>query len=264
MSNAIAVVPGGWGNADVTVLQDVFESTRDALADRVINPPDSNITVKYNTEGPEIKYERMADGSYEMWIDSKNNYWAQQIYQFAHEYGHILANYREAPNPQKWFEESISILASLYALETLSITWGQNPPRGYRKYQNFAGYLKIYKNKIVKRTAIVENGADGISPSLYNLQSLAWWYEENKEQLEKDMLVYYRLEPRNRQTLVAVMLFDIFEKYPDDAWNTVRYMNKGNPQVNKDFSSYMNNWRQHTPQRWQFIVDEIMSRFGIG
>ena len=126
---SITVRPGSWGTASLSTLEDVFESTLNVFADRLMYPLDSNITIEHREEGPRILYSRNSNGSYAMWIDSEDGRWAQQIYQFAHEYGHILANYRkDSPyslgSPQQWFEESISIIASLVALRTLSIEWG--------------------------------------------------------------------------------------------------------------------------------------------
>ena len=250
----IIVNPGGWGNTTITVLQDVFESTRDALADQLMYPLDSNITVIHKEpEGPKILYNRRPNGNYEMWIDSEDTYWAQQIFQFAHEHGHIITNYREDfPNPQTWFEESISMVASIYALETLSHRWAQNPPRGQPGYKNFASYLPVY----------VDGMGDyfGVSREYIRNLNLREWYQNNRYELENDL---GGVNTRQHQYIVATKIVDIFKRHPEAAWNATRYMNKGHVRVNSDFTEYLNAWRKYTPARWQFVVDEVMARFGI-
>ena len=121
----IVVKPGKWG-LSMSDLQTVLDDTRDVFADLLVYPLDSDITVEYKSpEGPKVLYNRANDGSYVVWLELFGEGYGQPIYQFAHEYGHILSNYREGSSyeQQLWFEESIADLASLFALKTLGTTW---------------------------------------------------------------------------------------------------------------------------------------------
>ena len=233
---SITVKPGDWGTASLSTLKDVFKSTLDVFADRLMYPLDSNITIEHREAGPRILYSRNSNGSYTMWIDSENNRWSQQIYQFAHEYGHILTNYREGSpgSPQQWFEEAISTTASLVSLRTLSIEWRSHNDL---RFSHYASSLTNYSNDIINRVNVSVD--------------FAQWYRSNKRILESDLRG--RLT-RNEQKVVAVSLLDIFEDHPDEVWNAVRYMNRGPIEVNGDFEEYLNDWRKRTPLRWQFIV----------
>jgi hypothetical protein len=51
------------------------------------------------------------------------------IYQFAHEFAHILSNYErhadsKVARQHEWFEEALCEVASLYALKRVGMQWG--------------------------------------------------------------------------------------------------------------------------------------------
>ena len=237
----VVVKPGNW-DLSVDEMDKLLEQVRDIFGDRLMYPFDSDITVEYKSpEGPKVLYNRAADGSYVVWLDVREGS-AQPIFQFAHEYAHILANYRNSTpyQQQLWFEESIADLASLYALKEIQTIWRGS---SNQNDQINAWMVETYYDDLVKSASAPEN--------------LAQWYQVNKTQREADP--YLRDENRS----VALALFDIFEDHPDEAWNAVRYMNRGPVSVGRDFSLYLNDWRKRTPARWQFIVEEIMTRFGI-
>ena len=174
-------------------------------------------------------YNRASDGSYVVWLDVREGR-GQPIFQFAHEYAHILTNYRDGSpyRQQLWFEEAIADLASLHALKTLRGKWWD---------------VEFYYDDTVRGDTILPN--------------LAQWYQANKTQLEADPYL------RGMNRSVAHALIDIFEDHPNEAWNAVRYMNRGPISVGRDFTLYLNDWCKRTPARWQFVVEEIMTRFGI-
>ena len=237
----IIVEPGGW-DMSVSDMRVLLEDVRDVFADRLLYPFDSHITVQYKSpEGPKVLYNRASDGSYIVWLEVREGY-GQPVFQFAHEYGHLLSNYRDSSpyGQQVWFEESIAALASLFALKTLQTEWtNSGDPTSLYK----AGHVGSYLN--------LEFGGISRPPNF------AQWYRNNRTQLEANPHL------RDKSDIVAVELLDIFDRYPNDAWNAVRYMNRGPTRNGRDFSLYLNDWRKRTPQRWQYIVEEIMSRFEI-
>lgn len=250
----IHVIEGGWGTARISTLQTVFESSRDAIADNLMFPFNSDITVIHKEpEGPKILYNRRTDGDYEIWIDSENNRWSQQVFQFAHEYGHILSNYRDDyPNPQLWFDEAISMIASIYVLETLAESWRTDPPDGIRNYRIYAPNFKSYVDGIGDYLGVSKDFVSGVN--------LSRFYRDNKRSFESD---YSGGNTRLQQYIVAMKLIDIFKDSPNIAWNAITYLNKGHVRVNNDFRDYLNDWRKRTPKQWQSAVDKIMSRFDI-
>ena len=245
----ITIEPGGgWGYASMSNLQLVFESVRDVFCEPLMYPYDSDIDIEHNAIGPLVTFLRNRSGSHRVILDSKDNRWAQQIFQFAHEYGHILSNYRRDYDydQQEWFDESIGAMASFYALRSLSQKWQTDPPNdhyGMRAYAN-NGLLRRYWQTIVANVP------------QFNRDQFREWYRQNRQQLESDAYL------RDKNDIVAWNLLDIFENNPE-AWNAIRYMNRGSIYKNEDFQSYLSDWYLRTPPLWQFVVAEIMDRFGI-
>ena len=72
--------------------------------------------------GPITLFRRGPKGEYLVRLNTGDRHWAQHAYQFAHEFTHILANYDEHERRNKWFEESICEMASLFVLRRMSET----------------------------------------------------------------------------------------------------------------------------------------------
>lgn len=220
---------GDWGMS-LSQLQGVLEDVRDSFASLLVYPIDSNISVEYDPSGPLVRGHRARDGSYIVLLSSWG--YEQTIYQFAHEYGHILSGYVVNPShiKQLWLEESLAVLASLFALKTLAT----NP-----QYPNLSYYYQL----TIWGTTVPQN--------------LAQWHLQNKSQLEANARLW------DKNTVVALALLDIFERYPEDAWNAVKYKDRGTVYYDSDFNIYMNEWYRRTPPQWQHVVLEIMNRFGV-
>ncbi len=237
----ITVKQGDWGNIPINEVRRIFDRVRDVFTDRLVYPTDSNIIVEPTIRGPRIFYDRERDGSYRIRI-SRSASVGGLVFQFAHEYGHILSNYAASHSPvyqrYSWFEESIASLASLFA------------------FRMIPEFEHIFHGRI-KNIRVSENGFGGFAPSRSNPRSLSRWYQHHRVSLE-DLSRDY-----DKEEVVALMLFDIFENYPNDAWNAVRYMNRLSLRRSDNFESYLNGWYRCTPPQWQFIVEHIMYRFGV-
>ena len=235
----ITIVPDERWKQETECLQDIFECVRDVLSGHITRPLSNNITIVYHEGQPEVKPYRRNNGDYEVWISARNDHRGQQVYQFSHEYAHILANCLGDPesNHQQWFEESVCVLASIYTLKRLK-------------------YYSYLNDHVHKRLNPKEKNIDDID--------LLKWYKCNKRCLEalSSWEQTDSTNPYERPYIVSMKLMDIFESHPDDAWNTVRYMNKCPPEKNANFSSYLNAWHRCTPSKHQHIVESIMGRFG--
>ncbi len=239
----ITLLPGSWGSLSGSVAEAAFNRVRDVFSNRLVYPTDSNINVEpvdpFN--GPSVAYARQQDGSYYVKIARSADV-GGLTFQFAHEYGHILSNYRESNfsvvNQHKWFDESIASLASLFA---------------YRMIPELNDTFHAF----IKNIRVTENGFGGFAPSRSNPRTLTRWYQHHKTVLEMDARDF------DKNKVVALMLFDLFEDYPNDAWNAIRYMNRGPIRYADSFETYLNGWYRCTPPQWQFIVEHIMYRFGV-
>lgn len=237
-----------WGNTDQATLHSVFTSVQGVLSEPLLYAYDSAVHISHDVSGPIVLYERNARGDYQVLIDSEGTYWGQQIFQFAHEYGHILSNYRwrEGNDRQLWFEESIAAMASLYALRAISEKWKTDAPSQSMHFYALNGSLDSYWGNLRDNTPHI------------NLSDVEFrqWYQDNRRELESDGYL------RNKNRVVAWHLLDIFERNPE-AWNAVRYMNKGPLYKNDTLQSYLSDWHQRTPPLWQNIPREILNRFGL-
>ncbi|MDH3585413.1 MAG: hypothetical protein OER86_14515, partial [Phycisphaerae bacterium] len=144
--------------------------------------------------GPIVLYDRGPAGEYRVRLNTGETYWAQYAFQFAHEFCHILCNYDQDPRRNKWFEESICELASLFVLRRLSHAWKKNPP--YPHWRSFApAFDKYARNRMNQGTLPAD-------------RSLAQWYREHVQTLEK------KSTQRALNQVVAVALLPMFEKDP--------------------------------------------------
>lgn len=245
------------------IIKRLLTITRDVFAKYLMYPLDSDIIVDrsfrtfngFPLPSPYVAYQRASSGAYQVYLVPALP--IDLIFQFAHEYGHILSNYREPPfndwryRQHKWFDESIAHLATLFALKMLGEELQQE------KYQDLSHYnygeraLREFNHR---KEALSRRGID--VPQ--NFSDFRNWYRQHKTELENNSTL------REKNEVVSFMLFDLFERYPDEAWNAVRYMNRGSLRSVENFSTYLNNWYRYTPTQWQFIVDRIMTRFGVG
>ena len=248
----ITVEPGNW-EASTNMIQAVCISVRNALSNSLVYALDSDIVVQHREpEGPKILYTRYFNGSHIIWLDSERMQWAQQIFQFAHEYTHMLHNYR-FDSPHKWFGESLASLGSIYTLRYLDKE-GRYHSKVFlgidhwfvELFVKYAtdGYLRVYWQNITR-------SIPKYSPDLFRL-----WYQQNRQQLEANPYL------RKNNKIVALHLLDIFENNPE-AWNAVRYLNRGPLVYNQSFADYLKWWYLRTPTRWQWVVSEIAKRFGV-
>ena len=117
---SITVEPGGWSQP-VELVQAICKQVQDILSEPLIFALDSDIVVRHKEpEGPRLLYSRTPNGSYVIWLDTERMRIAQNIFQFAHEYGHVMSNYYQTLIlHNQWFNESLSSMASLYALRKM-------------------------------------------------------------------------------------------------------------------------------------------------
>ncbi len=259
---SITVIPSA-GIQPTSDLYSHFESVRDVFCKYLDYVADSNILVEFSqSKGPAIFYERSSRGEYRIRLHKPGIFYGGGfvlhglVLQFAHEYGHILSNYRDdSPySQQEWFEESIANLASIFAMREIKDVWVKdylaNPS------QEKEAQLRQFQTMGVEANFMIRRGREYLGG-----KPLGSWYIENRHQLETEPVK--SLSSRDRQEAVSVALLGIFETYPEDAWDAVRYMNRGHISKNRDFLEYLQEWYRRTPPQWQYIVVEIMSRFGF-
>jgi hypothetical protein len=192
--------------------------------------------------GPIVLLRRGPNGEYLVRLNTGNRLWAQHAYQFAHEFGHILANYDEHERCNKWFEESICETASLFALRRMSETWKVRPP--YPNWREYSPDLAKYADRRIR------------SAQLPPSKTLAQWYRENEAMLQQEPCL------RDKNTVVAVALLPLFEKQPE-SWEAITWLNDGTSHSTRTFARYLGDWHAHVPGKHRPIVRQIAREFGM-
>ena len=238
----IRVAGGDWGNAPPKNIEGVCESAAMELwryfPGRRLHP----IRISRSHKGPIVLFDRLAKGEYQVRLDSEGTHWAQFAFQFAHEFCHILCSYRAGEQPNKWFEESICEMASLFALRKMARTWKVSPP--YPNWKDFAPHLKDYADKRIEE---VHLPAD---------TTLAQWYRRHAQELYSNAC----REDLNR--VVAGALLPLFEQEPQ-RWEAVAYLNAGKSFPGQSFKEYMEDWEYHVPKRHKEFVRRIARLFNV-
>lgn len=127
-------------------LRTVFTETiaRFPLPPGTKDPP---IFVSRHRDGPIVLFQRTPRGEVAMQLDTGDYYYAQIIYQFAHELAHIRAKFQPVDHENKWLEETLCETASLFALRSLAIHWEKNAPN--KALRDFRKHLKTYAQRVI-------------------------------------------------------------------------------------------------------------------
>ncbi len=192
--------------------------------------------------GPITLYDRGRNGEYRVRLDTGDNLWAQWSFQFAHEFGHILSSYDEVRHRNKWFEETVCEVASLFVLRRLADTWGKEPSPGH--WKRYAPALRKYAEDRIGKAGLPEG------------QTLAKWYEANDRQLRRTG------EDRERNTLVAVQLLPLFQKSPEH-WEAITWLAKAKKGHGETLAEYLKAWQANCPEKHKPFVADIAAKFGI-
>lgn len=135
----------------------------------------------------------MVDGKECIFLNVKDNYWCQWVYQFAHEYCHHLINGSHSGDWSGllWFEETICELSSLYNLRRMI---GFCIKNGLHHY---APSVLVYLNNLLTK-----------NKDSYCLSVGGGWYKLYKKSLQEEQ---YKRELYNA---IAVLMYPLFIDNP--------------------------------------------------
>jgi hypothetical protein len=190
--------------------------------------------------GPIVLYERGPEGEYRVRLDTGETYWSQYAFQFAHEMGHILSDYREHPHRNKWFEEAICETASLYALREMAKTWKTDAP--YDNWRGYAPSLAAYAQERIDSAQLPQG------------KSLAAWFADHKADL------YTSSTNRELNLIVAAQLLPLFEAEPP-RWEAIGWLNAADSTKSQTLAEYLADWERSSPERHRAFIRQIAARF---
>ena len=237
----------GWGGASPEDIRKVLESTGRELLKHIPQNKIIRIHVVASDTVPQVDFKRAANGEFTVRLAVKGRFWAQLAFQFGHELGHIVSHYErindnKIGNENKWFEETVAEVASLFVLARMAETWKTDPP--YMNWKSFAPALKEYLDKLLKDTE---------APAV---EKMPQWFNDNRPALKADP----HLRERNR--VVAIHIFKMLERDPSQ-WEAFRYLNLGRPDATNSFESFLENWYFSAPKKNKGVVKEVVDLLGI-
>jgi len=214
-------------------IREVLELTIAAFSKSDLPP----LFVTNSPEGPITLFDRSARGEVIIKLDVRERYWAQMIYQFAHELAHVRANFRPDARDNKWFEETLCETASLYALRKLSLTLRDHP-----NFDSYRHHLHDYAEKIIANREKVD------------LKALAAFYQKHETTLRKDAT------DRPLNGAMAVALLPLFETNPGH-WNSLGALNKSPAKKDLPLSGYFKKWHDDTSAPHRPFIQKVKSHF---
>jgi len=186
--------------------------------------------------GPITLFQRGPKGEYTVRLDTGKLFWCQYAYQFAHEFCHILCNFRDGDKANKWFEEALCELASIFAIRAMARSWQTNPP--YPNWRDFSKALQSYADDLVKKGQLPQG------------TTLPDWLKQNLPEMSKEPCI------RDKNRVVSVALLPLFEKAPEH-WEAVLCLNAGDSSGTRSFAVYLADWCAQAPRKHKGFIREI-------
>ena len=192
--------------------------------------------------GPITLFDRGPGGEYRVQLDTGDNLWAQWVYQFAHEFGHIRSSFDSVSHQNKWFEETICEVASLYVLRRLAVVWAEDGrPDAWKK---FAPALRKYVEARVAKAQLAED------------VNFPEWYAAHARELHRNGY------DREKNTIIAVRLLPLFEKTPEH-WEAIGLLAKAKKGHAETLPEFLKAWQAQCPEKHRAFVAAVAQSFGI-
>jgi hypothetical protein len=245
MGLSLKVQEGGWGNVRKESIETVLYSVADELLSRLPTKLAVPIVVSHTNNGPVALYERGPAGEYRIQLHASGENWHLYVYEFAHEFCHILSNYEQnvgpgTPKYNQWFEETLCETASLFTLKNLAATWEVSPPAPQwteqaRKLRRFFDHL-------------VAEGHRQLPPHT----PLATWLQENEAGLRRDPYL------RNKNEVLANLLLPLFQENPQN-WAALNYLNLDPSDARNSLGDYLGNWYENAPLEHKDFIRGVLA-----
>lgn len=217
-------------------LRTLFEATM-ACFPKAENQEDPPVFVSRHSDGPIVLYQRTPRGEVAMRLDSGDRYYAQLIYQFAHEWAHIRADFQPVDHENKWLEETLCETASLFALRHLASHWKKQAP-------NEA--LKNYRKNLATYAASVMDTRESLTR-----QSAPAFYRQHRKSLRQSAT------ERSINGAFANLILPLFEAEPRH-WETLATIPR---EKGASLSQHFEQWRKSTPQKHHRFLRKLESLF---
>ena len=220
-----------WQTANLDFIKSVLLDSANNIYRHLTGSPHYRIVVYHKQNGcPTTLYRRVGEDFDQIVLtNSPLEYQRQIMYQFAHEFCHVVSNHnflRSASSKNGWFHESLCELASMYTMHQSND----------EKDVTYLDKACLNRAKYVLST--IPDGQFGS------------WLRERETQLRETNASngYCRLW----NAAVAYRLFGLFERHPA-TWNIVRCL----PKSESTLARYLQEWENEVHQKEKQLVDHI-------
>lgn len=200
------------------------------------------IVVQRGNQGPITLFKRNDKGEIIVKLDTHGTFWSQYAYQWAHELCHVLCGYRNDGRENKWFEETLCEMSSLYCMRAMSKDWAAKPP--YPNWKSYAPSLKTYADSTMAKYEKIE------------IKDLSGFYRKHRTELRKDSTL------RMLNGAMAVAMLPVFEKNPEH-WEAIRYINVTPAPKGISLKQYFSKWKKDAPQKHHALIDGLIKIYGV-
>ena len=232
----------GWGVAAAADVRAVLDSVLGVMwryfPGRKLRP----MVVLRGRSGPIVHFRPNALGETVVQLDTQDLFWCQYVYQFAHEFCHVLCGYDDDWKGNLWFEEALCEAASLFVLRQLAAVWAADPP--YPSWGGFAVNFRLYADDVL--------GKYPPAP----LHGAAAWLHRHGAELQKSAV------NRELNGAVAGLLLELLEAAPQQ-WEAVTWLNSAPSQKGETFAAYLQKWHDAAPERCRGFIKEVQRIFGL-
>ncbi len=247
MTLAIRVDQGNWGGAQ---LGDVEAVARSAAASFSAFDDDESVAIALEAtagenDSPMTLSTTSSSGEFVVRLNVRGNLWARLVYQFAHEFCHVLAGPRTwTVDRFAWIEEALCETASLLALHSMAKSWATEPPRpNWREYSSSLANYEADQTSAPTRS---------LAPGM----PFSRWLTDHLPLLAAAPFM------RDDNTIVAKELLPIIENDPA-AWRAVRHLHTW-PRVSEaTLADFMDGWAMACPAECRRAVESIALLVGV-
>jgi hypothetical protein len=248
----IHVQADGFGKASPADITSVLQSGASEIWRHCHRIQLDGIDVYHRADHPQTDFKRTPSGRISIGLSSRDTYWAQYSFQFAHEFCHALANFSNRPQrsvrypstANLWLEESLCETASLFVLRAMNRSWRTDPSYPVWRY-----YAPSFNDYVERRLALPEHHLPAGTPFIV-------WFRQNQEALRQNPAL------RDRNTIIAVKLLPLFEAEPL-GWEALPFLNIGSSEKNQSLARHLAEWRSLCPTDLRPLVARIAAVFAV-
>ena len=210
-----------FGGLPHTRLREILAPVESLLMQWTGKTPRHAIEVYARPQGPKVDLVGQVQ---RIGLSAGGRDYMRQVYQFAHEYTHVLTNWQDSKARRyKWLEETLCELASLHVICHFALLL---PFGGYTTQQWLA-----YVNRIIDDHAAARYQRHGIGEST----PPRTWYPKVRQHLASDSLI------RELNAGIARALLAPFIDRPA-LWRAASLLNQWDTAKDRDMRRYLDSW----------------------